>query len=242
MPKAEPGLVPLEILILLCTKAGIGTPYAILTQMGVGVGASSPVLKRLEEEGLLSSESAQRNSRKYSITESGEALLISTLNAGPGVYGGSLKLRPYQRLRRLIFFAWIKGNLNEARVEIDKAEANLMRWSRRCDGEAKEYRSILPLSKYESVGAEQGDPSDYLPPVYKFIDAVASAAEARLQVQALGALRKLVDELPPPPKTLMQHSSNEPESTVRGSESSRNLAPDPYKKRGATRAKRLMKS
>lgn len=242
MPKVEPGLVPLEILILLCAKAGIGTPYAIMSRLGVGVGASSPVLKRLEEKGLLDSESAQRNSRKYSITEKGEALLRSTLYAGPGVYGGSLKLRPYQRLRRLIFFAWIKGDLDEARVEIDRAEANLMRWARRCDVEVEEYRRILPLSNYESSGAEQDDPSDYFPPVYKFIDAVADAAEARTHVQALGALRKLVDELPPPPRAFLQNLSGRTKvATVEGEPSS-SVAFTPRRKKGAIHTKQLTKS
>jgi DNA-binding PadR family transcriptional regulator len=206
MPKADPRLVPLEILILLCAKTGIGTPYAIMTKMGVGVGASSPALKRLEAEGLLSSEPGERNSRQYSITERGEALLRSALDAGPMVYGADHTRRFYVRLGRVIFFAWVKGDLDEARVEIDKAEADLMRAARRLDVEAKEYRKILQVSNYEAT-VEHGDPSHYVPLVYRFIDAVADTAEARMNAQAISALRKLIDELPTSPRTFLQYPS-----------------------------------
>jgi DNA-binding PadR family transcriptional regulator len=195
-------LMPLELFVLLCTKIGITTPYQFMTEAGVGVGASSPTLKRLKQKGLLASSIGPRNRVSYSITVEGETLLRSTLQAGPDAYGQPTARGIYDSLHRVIFFAWIKGRPDEARGVLASAAIALMKRVIRMEREAWEYRTSWTqvfdqLKRREFRGRAPG--SRELIAVYRYLESVSDAAEAKLQVEALGKLSQLIDELPASP-------------------------------------------
>jgi DNA-binding PadR family transcriptional regulator len=192
--------------LLFCAKTGMGTPYSILNQMGVGVGASSPALKRLESQGFVSATPGPRNRVLYELTEKGEEVLREAINAGPSSYGRPTSRGIYEAMYRVIFFAWLKGDKKEAQSALDMARETLQRKSRRAEAGVKESREFLASEAFQLMRKENGEYAspEYLGTVYKLILAVGAEAEARLQIAALDSLRKLVDELPPRPKTFLR--------------------------------------
>lgn len=73
----------LETFLLSCVKAGLNSTYAILSTTGVGVGSSSPNLKRMAASGLLATVAGSRRKVTYSLTRMGEQKFKATLAAGP---------------------------------------------------------------------------------------------------------------------------------------------------------------
>jgi DNA-binding PadR family transcriptional regulator len=199
VPGRESALMPIEIFLLFCAKTGMVTPYAILSRTGVAVGASSPALRRLEQEGLLTSEPGPRNKSSYHLTAKGEAGLRNALNGGLKVYGRPTPRGIYESLHRILFFAWIKGMPNEAYEAISQAEENLKRKLMRANVEAAECRRILSRSKIDFIAQHNPDSVEFLSAGYRLIGAEAEAAEAKMLIVALGDLQKLVGELPPCP-------------------------------------------
>lgn len=196
----------------------MNTPYAILTETGVGVGASSPALKRLEKSGLLTSTPGPRNRLSYAITEKGDSSLRNALQAGVKAYGRVAARGVYDTLHRVIFFAWIKGSLDEAHEALDKAEGDLTRKTEKTERELQEYRKLITSSEVGASPQVQYAAPEYLTAVYRFIEAAADAAEAKLQVEALGSLRQLIDQLPATPRTFLQDSpliQEDPLETIR---------------------------
>ena len=214
MRDSLPTLMPFEVFLLFCAKTGMESPYAIMIHTGVGVGASSPSLKRLETQGLLTSTPGPRNRMSYSITEKGEALLRQALDAGPEIYGRPTVRGTYESIHRVIFFAWLKGRLDEAEIAINMAEQKLMKRARLAQAEANECREVLTESKSESSPKGKYAAPEYLSAGYKLIKATADAAEAKLQVEALATLRRFIDQLPSAPKTFLHDSLNPPTSVA----------------------------
>lgn len=203
----KPELMPSEIFLLFWTKIGMGTPYTMFSLAGVPIGASSPALKRLEKAGLLTSEEGPRNRLVYTVTAEGEALLRSSLEAGPEVYGRRLMGSRYQSLHRAIFFAWAKGKPDEAGAAIDSAEKEIRWQAGRAQSDADKYRNILEGSNLGAQSMTSSGHAEYLAAAFRMIEAVADGAELASQVNALASLRKLVEELPTPPETFLQNPS-----------------------------------
>src|ERR1035437_7860359 len=76
-------LNPLQIFLLVLVEFGLATPYDLLSKAGLGVGLTSPALKRLKEAGLLTSTPGPRNRVRYAITKEGRATLRENLEVGP---------------------------------------------------------------------------------------------------------------------------------------------------------------
>jgi DNA-binding PadR family transcriptional regulator len=189
-------LMPFEFFVLFLTKIGLNTPYAIMTQTGVSVGATSPTLKRLEQKQLLTSTPGPRNRSSYRTTDRGEALLLEGLVAGPRVYGRPTSRGLFESLPRLIFFGWVKGDLTEARDVLRKAEFDLSVKARRAESLAAECRRLLerPLEgDYEEASAAR------IAAGYRLIKASAETVEIKLQLESLPQLSKMIEELPMAP-------------------------------------------
>jgi DNA-binding PadR family transcriptional regulator len=214
MAESIPNLNPFEIFLLFCVKTGMESPYAILTKTGVGVGASSPALKRLEGSGFVTSTPGPRNRLTYSLTPTGEASLRNSLKAGPSAYGRYRDLGIYDTLHRVIFFGWVKGKLEEASTGIDKAEDGLKRALRRATAVVDECRIELTVPSGETSSQTGCSTPEHLANVYKYIKAAADAAEANQQIVALSTLRRLITELPPTPKTFLQDSRHSPQEST----------------------------
>ncbi len=67
----------LELLVLGLVKQGIKTAYELKARAGISVGASHPLLKRLEQAGLLRCRRAQsgRHRQEFMLSAQGRALL-----------------------------------------------------------------------------------------------------------------------------------------------------------------------
>lgn len=193
----------LEIFLLFCAKIGLGTTYLIMSQTGVGSGAATARLKDLEHKGLLTSSPGPRRQVFFSITEEGEMLLLDALERKP-IDWASAAHGTYDGLPRVIFFSWLRGRLNEAQAALDLTESSLGRKAEDADREAERCREILNPPKNAKSAKQENASPEYLAAAYRLIVALASSADAKRKVEALGALRRLMDELPPAPKTFLQ--------------------------------------
>ncbi|MFP5235952.1 MAG: hypothetical protein ACLGSD_08605 [Acidobacteriota bacterium] len=193
MAEQVPQVKPFEIFIMLCTKIGLGTPYLILSQTGVGVGASSPILKRLTTKGLLTPEPGPRRQVFYRLTGEGELQLENAMKQD-SIDWKTAAHGTYEGLPRVIFFSWLLGNLDNARVALHLTEASLSKRVSKAEVDVEHCRSIL--RHVLSAQPEYASP-EYVAAAYKLIGSVAFIAEAKLKVKALEALRRLTDELPP---------------------------------------------
>ena len=105
----------------------------------------------------------------------------------------------------------MRGRLDEARVALDLTESSLGRKAEDADREVERCREILnPPKNAKSAEQEYASP-EYLAAAYRLIVALASSADAKRKVEALGALHQLIDELPPAPKTFLNDSAGRPE-------------------------------
>jgi DNA-binding MarR family transcriptional regulator len=202
MPGPAPRLSALEIFLLFCTKIGLGTTYLIMSQTGVGSGAATNRLKDLEYKGLLTSSPGPRRQVFFSLTEMGESLLLDALEREP-INWVTAAHGTYDGLPRVIFFSWLRGRLNEAHAALDLTESALGRKAEDSDREAERCREILIPPKEAKPARQKYASPEYLAAAYRLIVALASSADAKRQLEALGALRRLIDELPPAPKTFL---------------------------------------
>jgi DNA-binding PadR family transcriptional regulator len=78
----------LELFVLALIQRGLGTPYDFRLKAGLSVGSTSPALKRLEDDGLITgSDPGARASRRFTLTAKGSRVLNkeweSHLNSHP---------------------------------------------------------------------------------------------------------------------------------------------------------------
>ena len=78
----------LELFVLALIERGLGTPYDFRLKAGLSVGSTSPALKRLEDDGLITgSDPGARASRRFTLTAKGRKILKqeweSHLNSHP---------------------------------------------------------------------------------------------------------------------------------------------------------------
>jgi DNA-binding PadR family transcriptional regulator len=62
----------MELFVLAAVRAGLETSYDLNKKADLSVGATIPLLARLQEDGLLESARSVRNSRRYSLTATGD--------------------------------------------------------------------------------------------------------------------------------------------------------------------------
>jgi DNA-binding PadR family transcriptional regulator len=65
----------LEIFVLAAVRGGLDTPYDLNKEAGLSVGATIPLLARLQKADFLQSRPAARRSRQYSLTAKGKSVL-----------------------------------------------------------------------------------------------------------------------------------------------------------------------
>src|ERR1700739_59287 len=191
--RSQYSLMPLEFFVLFCAKIGFDTPYAILNNLGVSVGASSPTLKRLEKKKLLTSVAGPRNRVSYSITEEGEALLLLGLRAGPTAYGRLTARGLFESLPRLFFFSWGKGDLEEAKSVIRDASFELFLNGRRAKDSVKECMEIL---KRPFEGDYEENSRRHISAGYRLFEAFTESILIELQLESMPRLMELIAEIP----------------------------------------------
>lgn len=200
MAAKKPQLMPLELFILFCAKLGLETSYSIQTATGVSVGASSPTLKRLQARGYLASTAGPRNRQAYTLTKQGESALRNGIKAGPSVYGRRTARGFYEALPRVLFFSWVKGELDEGRAFLRSVKLSLSAKSRVAKATAAGCVEVLRTPE-KDVARERKRLSspDYATAAFKLISSRIESADADMHVGMLESLSKLMDELPPSP-------------------------------------------
>lgn len=195
------GLNPLQAFLLVLVEFGLATPYDMLTKVGLGVGLTSPALKRLNDAGLLTSTPGPRKRISYAITEHGKAVLRDNLAAGPPPFWQQGQTDIFESLPRGIILAWLNSGADEARLGVSGAAYNLSVLTRKRQRDAEELRDsmvrlqagILPQSPVAAKGL-------MIATAYQWLKAECDAALFRLQAEAIGEIDKLLVDLPPSPQ------------------------------------------
>jgi DNA-binding PadR family transcriptional regulator len=201
MPANFDSLSQLEVLLLVLVKAEFATPYDLLTRLGIGVGTSSPALKRLAKAGLLTITSGPRNRMRFAITEEGEKRLKNALNQGPPRYWKHGDRDTFDSLRRLILLAWIDHSLpgavycvNQAKIELEELFDRRIRRAVHLRGKVLQSREI-PIK-----GEQVLDDARLIAYVSGWIEATFDALQFESQINALTRVLGLIGELPTPPQ------------------------------------------
>ncbi len=200
MPQPFGGLTLLEILLLVFVKSGLGTPYDLLSQIGLGVGGSSPALKRLQNRGLLTSESGPRNRMDFGLTDAGEQELKRALDLSPKQTWRYGRRDTFDNLRRTVFLAWVSGRPEDAEEHVERANQDLQLLIENSERAAEASRQAVNRLKTEvKANNNLEDNGLMIAKVYTWIVATMDAAQFKLQREALREVQALIKELPPAP-------------------------------------------
>jgi DNA-binding PadR family transcriptional regulator len=187
-------LNPHQLFLLVLVEFGLATPYDLLSKAGMGVGLTSPALKRLKEAGLLTSTPGPRNRIRYAITKKGRKTLRENLQVGPLWQQGHTNV--FESLPRGFILTWLQFGPEEARKRVDGAIHKLSVLQRNRQREAEEWHAsmdALPLDTADlSPAAANGV---VITTVYQWIKAECDAKLFRLQAKAMVEINKLLDSL-----------------------------------------------
>lgn len=198
MPADSGRLSQLEMLLLVLVKAGIATPYDLLNQFGIGVGTSSPALKRMANNGLLTITPGPRNRMRFAITKDGDGRLRSALNEGPPRYWKHGDRDTFDSLRRLILLAWMDRSLAGAVYCVNEAKKELEELFDRRVRRASRLREKV-LQKEPVEGEQILDDAQLIAYVSGWIEATFDALQFESQIDVLTRVLGLIGELPSPP-------------------------------------------
>jgi DNA-binding PadR family transcriptional regulator len=201
MPMPFDTLNPLEIFLLVFVKSGLATPYDLLSQVRLGVGASSPALKRLEKRGLLTCTPGPRNRMRFALTEEGEMQLRDALDGGPKRYWRHGRRDTFDSLSRAILLAWVDSRPEDAKSCVYQAHRDLEEVAESQERRTREFRVAAFRLREEMLESKQSlDNGLFIATVYRWIEATMDAAQFKLQAKALRNLDALIADLPPAPK------------------------------------------
>jgi DNA-binding PadR family transcriptional regulator len=200
MPNSEE-LNPLQALLLVFVKFGLSTPYDLMSQAGMSVGLTSPALKRLEKEGLLTCVSGPRNRMRYSMTEKGEDKLRASLESGQTRQWRLGRFDTFESAPRAIFLAWASSGVDDAQRCVSRAAKELEHQSQRKQREAEElHDAMLHLNADLSKGEHGFDKGVLIATVYRWMKVSSDAALLKMQADAIGKMSPLLPDLPPAPQ------------------------------------------
>jgi DNA-binding PadR family transcriptional regulator len=209
-PVVKSQLMPFEFLLLFCVEVGIETPYTILTHTGVGIGASSPTLKRLELKGLVASTPGSRNKLFYRTTPKGKEALREGFKDGLNTYGRPISTGPYDTLHRIIFFAWVKGRRDEAHEAVSNIRDAIERKRRDAEEDILKYKKVLASRHLGQRTTFNGyDDPYYMFTVFRYLEAYTDSQKAELEIEATARLDELIEGLPPSPQAFALNSEEE---------------------------------
>lgn len=140
---ARPNLNLLEMLVLALLQSGVTAPYDLVSHARLSVGNTGPVLKRLEEAGLLSQTSGPRRRTDFTLTPKGEDEFKRSLEAGRADYWGLGGPSTYDSASRAIYLLWSYYGPDEAAKCVEFAIAELRRQAQGRRREAEEMNESL---------------------------------------------------------------------------------------------------
>lgn len=200
MQKAEfEELNSLQILLLALVNLGLASPYDLLSKAGLGVGLTSPALKRLANAGLLDSTPGPRKRLRYTVTPEGKDQLRQSLAAGPGFFWRHGQTDIFESLPRGIILAWLHSELGAARYGVERARRDLLKLAVKREREAKELRDSVQGQADGPEPKTAGSAALMAGTAYRWVKAESEAILYRLQAQATEEIEQLLETLPPPP-------------------------------------------
>ena len=135
---------PHHLFLLVLVKHGLATPYDMLSKLGLGVGATSPPLKRMEKAGLLTGTSQPRRSTRYAITEKGEEELRSQIESGRMRHWWIEESYVYRSTPRAMFLSWLYSGPKQISDCVDVAMQELRFLAHKKKQEAQAIRETIP--------------------------------------------------------------------------------------------------
>jgi DNA-binding PadR family transcriptional regulator len=191
-----------EVLLLLFAKFGLSTPYELMSEAGMSVGLTSPALKQMEKEGLLTCSSpGPRNRTVYSITEKGEEKLEMSLSSDLSRQWRLSKFDTFESAPRAIFLAWANSGVNDALRCVGRATEELENQGRKKQQEADELRDSMLQQNLDLTKGEPGfEKGVLIATAYKWMKVSSDAALLKLQAEAISKMAPLLSDLPQAPQ------------------------------------------
>jgi DNA-binding PadR family transcriptional regulator len=189
-----------QILLLLLVSYGLTTPYDLLSKAGLGVGQTSPSLKRMKQDGLLNDFAGARNSTSYALTTEGKEALRRVFASGPSHSQQQFQSDTYESLPRAIILAWLNSGPDEARNVISEARAALGRLAEKrqlaIEGHQRQIDFVKSAASSSNTNAGQGM---LVAATLQWLKAEFDRELFQLQEKALERLTGLVEGLPAAP-------------------------------------------
>lgn len=194
-------LNPLQTFLLALVDFGLSTPYDLLSKAGLGPGLTSPVLKRLQEDGLLTSKPGPRKRLRYATTEKGRHHLKWALRSGTRSYWQFGPADTYESLPRGIILAWLHAGAEEARKGAVRAGERLVIQGQKKQREANDLRdAVVRLRKDILKKDPSADEGMLVGTAYQWLKAMCDAEMFLGQARAVGSIIDALADLPPAPK------------------------------------------
>lgn len=194
-------LNPLQLFLLVLVEFGLATPYDLLSKAGLGVGLTSPALKRLKEARLLTSSPGPRNRVRYAITGKGRKWLRDNLEVGLPPFWQQGQTDVFESLPRGIILAWLNSGTGEARQGVSDAWYKLSVLERKRQREAQELRASMVRLQGEIVDQSPAAAKGVLiATAYKWIKAECDARLFHLQGEAVWKIKELIPDLQSAPQ------------------------------------------
>ena len=193
------GLSQHQVMLLLLVAFGLGTPYDMLSKAGLGVGQTSPFLKKMKGAGILADLEGARNSVRYTLTRLGEEALRRAL-LPVGRAQQSLQADLYESLPRAITLAWLNAGPDAVRIVLMEARASLERLIQKRQLAAEERKQQI-VFLMNAANSEKGNPGQGLlvASVLQWLKAEFDKELYQHQEEALKQLAGLIDMLPAAP-------------------------------------------
>lgn len=194
-------LNPLQIVLLVFVKFGLTTPYDLLSKAGMGVGLTSPTLKRLEEAKLLTCTPGPRNRMRYALTEKGEDKLSASLEAGSTRFWRHGGTETFESLPRAIILTWVYSGVEAALHLVHRAEEELRFLGEKKQSEAADLRRSMfrlqdELSSNDPVVAK----GILVATAYRWLEAESDVILLKMQAETVRTIAPLIEVLPPAPQ------------------------------------------
>lgn len=194
-PNESRSLNPLEAFLLQLVEHGLTSPYDLLSKAGLGAGLTSPVLKRLQQAGLLTSVPGPRKRLRYALTEKGKKILR---DVGRPPFWQQGQGDVFESSARGIILDWLHSGADEAKMGLMEGAYKLSVVARKRQRDAEELQAAMVRLQAEIVDRSPVAAKGMLIAVtYKWLKAECDALLFRLQEQATAEIIKLVDHLPP---------------------------------------------
>jgi DNA-binding PadR family transcriptional regulator len=187
----------LEVQLLVFLKFGLTTSYDLLAHAGMSAGLTGPVLRRMEEAGLLSCTRGSRRVIRYALTLLGKNALYRSLESrrlNSSMDGASVT---FDGAAREALLVWLSEGKDEAIRYLDSEVEIAIAQIRKRARETKDSKeAMISLMKKASDMMTDKQKGIMIANIYQWMKAMSDAAMSKAAEEAMRALHDLVAMLP----------------------------------------------